>query len=116
MEGDLLRSLMGSTVIAVVVTTSVQLMIKISENRHKLKAERTASLAISDARLAQWNADYRAHAETHLPWDYEIRARTIQSEALINELRVKAGMDPIAFPPIPAPPPLFPKFGPTPPS
>ena len=76
MESELLRSLMGSTVIAVVVTTSVQLMIKMSENRHKLKADRAAASDISDARLAQWNADYRAHAETHLPWDYEIRART----------------------------------------
>lgn len=113
-ESDLLRSLLGSTVIAVVVTTSVQLIIKMSENRNRLKAERAASLAISDARLAQWNADYRAHAETHLPWDYEIRSRTIQSEALINELREALNMPPIAFLPIPPPPPLFPKFPTTP--
>jgi len=109
-EGELFRQILGSTVVAGIVTVTVQWMIKISENRTKLKSDRQQALALDDARLAQWNSDYRAHAETHLPWDYEIRARTIQSEILINELRVKSGLDPIPFPPIPPPPPLFPKF------
>ncbi|OYO16294.1 hypothetical protein CGZ94_04965 [Enemella evansiae] len=57
----------------------------------------------------EWERKYRAAAEAHIAWDFEVRALLQQAGAEIDQLRAQAGEPPRQRKPLPPPPPLFPK-------
>lgn len=72
---------------------------------------KTAQDHASAMRDADWNALFRHAAEQHLPWDNLMLTTVRRHEDAINDLRRTAGLEPINFPQIPSPPPLFPRWG-----
>lgn len=61
-----------------------------------------------EQRDADWNADYRAAAEDHVPWDVLMLTTVRILQHSVNELERKAGAPLTEYPVIPDPPPLFP--------
>ena len=101
MDSDLLKTILGSSAIVSFLIAIIGGAIKLYE--HRLTHRREDDLSEQD-----WNSRFRAAAEAHLPWDQLMRSRVTRHELLINELRIKAGLDLIEFPEIPPAPPLFP--------
>jgi type IV secretory pathway TraG/TraD family ATPase VirD4 len=101
-DTDLLKTILGSSAVVALVLAVIRGSQKIYENRFQARRE-------DERGEMSWAAEYRAAAELHLTWDQEMRGARLQHEYLINELRGKLGMEPIAFPPPPIAPPLFPR-------
>lgn len=72
-------------------------------------ATRQAIRANRDGDSAEWERRYRAGAEAHMPWDYQMLNNQRQLQGSHNEMRQRLGLDPVVFPEIPPPPPLFPQ-------
>jgi hypothetical protein len=101
MDSDLVKTILGSSAIVSFLIAMIGASIKIYEHRSTHRRE-------DDLSEQDWNSRFRAAAEAHLPWDQTMRSRVTRHELLINELRIKQGMDLIEFPEIPPAPPLFP--------
>lgn len=72
-------------------------------------AVRQSVAANRDGNSAEWERRYRAGAEAHMPWDYLVLNNLQQMQGSYNALRVRLGLEPEDFEPIPPPPALFPK-------
>ena len=104
MDSDLLKTILGSSAVVGMVLAVVAGIVKLYNNHVQGRRE--------DQRdESEWAAEFRAAAEMHLPWDQEMRSTVIALEALVNELRVKNGMEPKEFGRLPPAPPLFPRRG-----
>jgi type IV secretory pathway TraG/TraD family ATPase VirD4 len=101
-DTDLLKTILGSSAVVALVLAVIRGSQKIYENRFQARRE-------DERGEMSWASEYRAAAELHLEWDGEMRGARMQHEMLINELRIKLGMDPVDFPPPRPAPPLFPR-------
>ncbi len=113
-DGDLWKYLAGSGALTTILLLLIQQLVKLVENRTTIRAARRQQEAVGGAaqemRDAQWNSAYRRAASEHVAYDVAMQIRVERHESLINELRVKAGLPPIIFPPLPEAPSLFPEL------
>jgi hypothetical protein len=104
MDGDLLKTVLGSSTVVGVMVAVVAGIMKLYQNHIMGRRE-------DDRTESEWASEFRAAAEAHLPWDQEMRSNVIRLEGLVNDLRERNGLDPILFAKIPPAPPLFPRRG-----
>ena len=103
MTGELVKQIMGSTL----VTTMI---IAMFSGAWKIVQDKRANRRIDDRDTAEELGDMRAAAEAHiLGFDVPMQEGVMQLRAVVNQMRMEQGKEPIAFPPLPSPVPLFPK-------
>lgn len=72
---------------------------------------RTTKRSNHELDAAEWERRYRAAAELHMRWDFDIRSRVLSLSREVDMLRVRLGEEPSEREPIDQPPPLFPTIG-----
>ena len=97
-----------SPLVAAIVTLGTVLAAVIAYGGGRY-AVRQSVAANRDGNSAEWERRYRAGAEAHMPWDYQMLANQQQLQGSHNERRIRLGLEPEDFPEIPPPPPLFPQ-------
>lgn len=104
MDSELLKTIFGSAGIVTLLIGAVGGAVKLYQNRVQARRE-------DDADAANWNADYRAYAEKHLPWDQEMRQHVLSLQLVVSDLQRKLNMPVTDWPKIEQAPPLFPPSG-----
>lgn len=108
MDDDLLRQILGSTVVASVVGAIFLLIGKLRENRTTLRLGAEQAMYDRGVGDAEWNASYRTAAEGHLDYDVTMRECVQELRSEVNLLRRQLGLEPHEWPPLPKAPSLFP--------
>lgn len=111
MTGELVKQILSSSVVAATI-------VAIFGGAWKIIQDRRSNRHVDDRDATDRLSDFQAAAEDHiLNYDVpmrecsvQLRDRSMQHEALINQLRMEAGHDPIAFPPLPGLPDPVPLY------
>lgn len=107
MDGDLVKTILGSGGITVVVVALLTLGAKLWENY------KTGTRA-EDMDDASWNSAFKSGAERHvLGYDVPVHQAVLELQSEINKLRFQTGEQPKDFARLPDPRdfPLFPRSG-----
>lgn len=110
---QLLSALGVPTIITSVVLGAGKFLETWRSRKSALTDRQEAREETEENRQTRWNMTVRQNIEKHVPWDAKVGAKVTMHEALINQLREHAGLEPIDFETLPEPPPLFPDFPPT---
>lgn len=103
MTWDLVKIVLGNATITAGMIAGIAAVWRVRKDKRN-------NIRIDERDANEQLTEMRAAAEQHLlEYDVPMRERMVQHEALINQQRLESGKEPVVFPPLPTPTPLFPR-------
>lgn len=100
---ELLKQILGSTVVTAMMLAAIGGVRAIVQDKRRDRR-------INEQDASDQLSEMRAAAEAHiLGFDVPVQEGMMQLRAVVNQMRLEQGKEPIAFPPLPSPMPLFPR-------